>query len=136
MLCLFALAKCFSLTCMIHVRVHNQIEPKPSSPLRNSISKKFDGSTKTWLQVPEKVDMLTQYIESGDEEIGVVSAVKRSQNKFCCPVNGNIILSDLLLILFKINYPRCSLNKSGWFQTIYIQCAGTVMVCGSLPPQV
>ena len=53
------------------------------------------------LQIAEKVDMFTQFIESGDEEIDLVSAVKLSQNKFCCPVNGKIILTDLLLTLFK-----------------------------------
>ena len=45
--------------------------------------------------------MFIQFIESGDEGIDIVSAVKLSQNEFCHPVNGKIILSDLLLTLFK-----------------------------------
>ena len=53
------------------------------------------------LQIPEKVYMFTQFIDSGDEKIDIISAVKLSQNKFCCPVNGKIILTDLLLTLFK-----------------------------------
>ena len=53
------------------------------------------------LQISEKIDMFTQFIESGDEEIGIVSAVKLSQNEICRPVNGKIILTDLLLTLFK-----------------------------------
>ena len=45
--------------------------------------------------------MFTQFIESGVEEIDIVSTVKLSQNEFCHSVNGKIILSDLLLTLFK-----------------------------------
>ena len=41
--------------------------------------------------------MFIQFIESGDEGIDIVSVVKLSQNEFCHPVNGKIILSDLLL---------------------------------------
>ena len=39
------------------------------------------------LQIPEKVGMFTQFIESGDEEIDIVSAVKLSQSESCRPVN-------------------------------------------------
>ena len=53
------------------------------------------------LQISEKVDMFTQFIESDNEEINITSAVKLSQNEFCRPVNGKIILTDLLLTLFK-----------------------------------
>ena len=53
------------------------------------------------LQISEKVDMFTQFIESDNEEIDITSAVKLSQNEFCRPVNGKIILTDLLLTLFK-----------------------------------
>ena len=56
-------------------------------------------------QIPEKIDMFTQFIESGDEEIDVVFAVKLSQNEFCRPVNRKIILTDLLLTLFKSIIP-------------------------------
>ena len=66
--------------------------------------------------------MFTQFIESGDEEIEIVSAVKLSQNEFCRPVNGKIISSDLLLTLFKSITLR-----------IRTQCVGTFMVRGSLP---
>ena len=45
--------------------------------------------------------MFTQFIESDNEEIDITSAVKLSQNEFCPPVNGKIILTDLLLTLFK-----------------------------------
>ena len=48
--------------------------------------------------------MFTQFIESDYEEIklfSIISAVKLSQNEFCCPVNGKIILTDFLLTLFK-----------------------------------
>ena len=45
--------------------------------------------------------MFAQFIESGDVESDIVSAVKLSQNEFCHPVNGKIILTDLLLTLFK-----------------------------------
>ena len=45
--------------------------------------------------------MFTQFIESDNEEIDITSAVKLSQNEFCRPVNGKIILTDLLLTLFK-----------------------------------
>ena len=45
--------------------------------------------------------MFTQFTESGVEEIDIVSTVKLSQNEFCRSVNGKIILSDLLLTLFK-----------------------------------
>ena len=41
--------------------------------------------------------MFIWFIESGDEGIDIASAIKLSQNEFCCPVNGKIILSDLLL---------------------------------------
>ena len=57
-------------------------------------------------QIPEKVDMFTQFIESGDEEIDIVSAVKLSQKEFCRRVNRKIILTDLLLTLFKSIIPR------------------------------
>ena len=66
--------------------------------------------------------MFTQFIESGDEEIEIVSAVKLSQSEFCRPVNGKIISSDLLLTFFK------SINL-----IIHTQCVGTFMVRGSLP---
>ena len=56
-------------------------------------------------QIPEKIDMFTQFIESGDEEIDIVFAVKLSQNEFCRPVNRKIILTDLLLTLFKSIIP-------------------------------
>ena len=49
--------------------------------------------------------MFTQFIESDDEEIDIVSAVKLFQNEFCRPVNGKIILTDLLLTLFKSIIP-------------------------------
>ena len=45
--------------------------------------------------------MFTQFIESGDEEIDITSTVKLSQNEFCLPDNGKIILTDLLFTLFK-----------------------------------
>ena len=45
--------------------------------------------------------MFTQFIESDNEEIDITSAVKLSQNEFCRPANGKIILTDLLLTLFK-----------------------------------
>ena len=55
--------------------------------------------------------MFTQFIESDDEEIDNVSAVKLSQNEFCRPVNGKIILTDLLLTLFKSIIPGvCQIN--------------------------
>ena len=48
--------------------------------------------------------MFTQFIESDYEEIksfSIISVVKLSQNEFCCPVNGKVILTDFLLTLFK-----------------------------------
>ena len=55
--------------------------------------------------------MFTQFIESDDEEIDIVSAVKLFQNEFCRPVNGKIILTDLLLTLFKSIIPWvCQIN--------------------------
>ena len=50
--------------------------------------------------------MFTQFIEKGDEEINTFFAVRLSQNEFCHPVNGKIILSDLLLTLFKSIIPK------------------------------
>ena len=52
------------------------------------------------LQISEKIDMFTQFIERRDEEIDVAVAVKLSQNEFCRHVNEKTILSDLLLKLF------------------------------------
>ena len=52
------------------------------------------------LQISEKVDMFTQFIERRDEEIDVTVAAKLSQNEFCRHVNEKTILSDLLLKLF------------------------------------
>ena len=116
MLCLFILAKCVAFTGMIHVRVRIKFAPKSSSP-QSSESAQCENTETPYLrtlmdlqrlenffprlQISEKIDMFTQFIESGDEEIGIVSAVKLSQNEICRPVNGKIILTDLLLTLFK-----------------------------------
>ena len=116
MLRLFILAKCFAFTGMIHVRIRIRSEPKSSSPQSSESAQCENTETLPLrslmdlqrlenffprLQIPEKVDMFTQFIERGDEEIDIVSAIKLSQNEFCRPVNGKIILSDLLLVFFK-----------------------------------
>ena len=116
MLCLFVLAKCFAFTCMICVPVQIRLEPKSSSNQSSKSAQCENTDTQLLrslmdlqrlenfflqLQIPEKVDIFTQFIESGNKEINIVSAVKLPQNEFCCPVNGKIILSDLLLTLFK-----------------------------------
>ena len=78
-----------------------QYENTETSPLRSLMDLQRLENFFPRLQISEKVDMFTQFIESGDEEIDIASAVKLSQNEFCHPVNGKIILTDLLLTLFK-----------------------------------
>ena len=104
MLRLFVLAKCVAFTGMIHVRVRIKSAPKSSSPQSSESAQCENTETPSLrtlmdlqrlenvfprLQISEKIDMFAQFIESGDEEIGIVS------------VNGKIILTDLLLTLFK-----------------------------------
>ena len=121
MLRLFILVKCFAFAGMIHVRVRIRSAPKSSSPQSSESAQCENTETSPLrslmdlerlenffprLQIPEKVDMFAQFIESGDEEIDIASAVKLSQNEFCRPGNGKIILTDLLLTLFKSIIPR------------------------------
>ena len=116
MLRLFILA----FTGMIHVRIRIRSEPKSSSPQSSESAQCENTETLPLrslmdlqrlenffprLQIPEKLDMFTQFVERGNEEIDIVSAVKLSQNEFCRPVNGKIILSDLLLVFFKSIIP-------------------------------
>ena len=78
-----------------------QYENTETSPLRSLMDLQRLEKFFLRLQISEKVDMFTQFIESDNEEIDITSAVKLSQNEFCRPVNGKIILTDLLLTLFK-----------------------------------
>ena len=75
--------------------------------------------------------MFTQFIDSGDEEINVVSAVKLSQNEFCHPVNGKIILSGLLLFKSVIAGAR-RINVDD-FKLFILSMRELFLVRGSLP---
>ena len=78
--------------------------------------------------------MFIRFIESGDEGIDIVSAVKLSQNEFCRPVNGKIILSDLLLTLFKsiiLGVYQINLDDS---KLLILSVWELFMVCSSPPP--
>ena len=114
MLRLFILAKCFAFTSIIHVHVRIRSAPKSSSPQFSESSQSETTETPPLrrlmdLQRLENFfphfkflkKLFAQFIESGDVESDIVSAVKLSQNEFCHPVNGKIILTDLLLTLFK-----------------------------------
>ena len=75
--------------------------------------------------------MFTQFIDSGDEEINVVSAVKLSQNEFCHPVNRKIILSDLLL--FKSVIPGVRRINMDDFKLFILSMRELFLVRGSPP---
>ena len=134
----YTYVKCFASTGMIHMHVWIRSVPKSSSP--QSSESAHCENTETpfltslmdlqrlekiflWLQIPVKVNMFTQFIDSGDEKIDIISAVKLSQNKFCCPVNGKIILTDLLLTLFKsiiVGVCWINLDKFNLFILCYV----------------
>ena len=77
MLHLFIIAKCFAFTGTIHVRVQSRSEPKSSSPQSSESAQCENTETPPLrslmdlqrlkiffprLQIPEKVDMFTQFI--------------------------------------------------------------------------
>ena len=99
---------------------HLSLPNHPVWKYRNRTSKKFD-----------RVHMFTQFIDSGDEEINVVSAVKLSQNEFCHPVNRKIILSDLLL--FKSVIPGVRRINMDDFKLFILSMRELFLVRGSPP---